>query len=220
MKDLSVAKLTALNACKEGIDFVKAFGLTDYNLDDLDITGDWQDFVRWVTENKDKVADVPVTYKNCITFNDKVVAPDDLEALKASNNYWFTKEYNDQGLLVKFTNSDDWWYTREYNDQGLLVKSTRSNDYWYLREYSDQGLEIKYTNSYGHWYTKEYNDQGLLVKSTNSNDYSCVYEYNEQGIIVKYNDSDGCEYDTENLPEGILCQVCIGAEVILSVKLK
>ncbi len=220
MKDLSVERLTALEACKEGIGFVKAFNLTDYNLDDLDITGDWQDFVRWIRRNKDKVADVPVTYKSCITFNGKVVDPSTLEVLKAFNDNWYTKEYNDQGLLVKYTNSDDWWYTREYNDQGLLVKSTRSNDYWQEWEYNDQGLEIKYTNSYGHWYVQENNDQGLEVKYTDNSGYSCTREYNDQGRLVKYANNEGVIYNTENLPEGILCQVFEDTEVILSIKLK
>ncbi len=220
MKDLSVAKLTSLKACKEGIDFVKAFGLTDYNLDDLDITGDWHNFVGWVTTNKDKDVVTPVILKNCFTFNGKVVDPNDLEALKASNDTWYAKEYNEQGLLVKFSDSYDYWYTKEYNDQGLEVKFSDSNDYWSTRVYNDQGLEVKFTNSNDRWHTREYNDQGLLVKFTNSNDRWYTHEYNDQDIIVKYTDGNGFNYDTRKLPEGILCQVLKGTEVVLSVTLK
>ena len=44
-----------------------------------------------------------------------------------SNGSWSTRDYNEQGLLVRYDNSRGYWTTKEYNEQGLLVRSEKSN---------------------------------------------------------------------------------------------
>ena len=59
------------------------------------------------------------------------------------------KEYDSNGKLIYFEDSDEYWCKYEYDSNGKLIYFEDSDKYWLKKEYNLNGREIYYENSNG-----------------------------------------------------------------------
>jgi hypothetical protein len=120
-------------------------------------------------------------------LNDKEIYYED----KWRNDYWFIKQYNDNGKISNYNNSDGYWFKIGYDDNGNQIYREDSNGYWIKYEYDDNGNQIYNEDSTGMWSKYEFNNNGLLTYLERSEGFWEKYEYDENGNVVYYEDSNG-----------------------------
>ena len=81
----------------------------------------------------------------------------------------------------------------EYDNNGNLIhyKNSDGNEEW--KEYDSNGNLIHYKNSNGYEYWKEYDSNGNLIHVKDSNGYEEWGEYDSNGNLIHFKDSDGDE---------------------------
>jgi YD repeat-containing protein len=79
------------------------------------------------------------------------------------------REYDTNGKLIHFRDSDgyEWW--REYDDNGKLIYSRDSDGYEVWREYDTNGNEIHSRYSSGREWWREYDTNGNLINTRTNN---------------------------------------------------
>lgn len=82
----------------------------------------------------------------------------------------------------------------EYDNNGNLIHYKNSNGYEYWKEYDSNGnlIHSKYSDGYEEW--NEYDSNGNLIHSQNSHGLEKWYEYDSNGNLIHYKDSNGEEY--------------------------
>jgi len=165
------------------------------------------------TANKIKELE-KILFKNYLT-EDKIT-----EARhETSTGYWVKREYDNNGNLIHYKNSDGnimdntnnnlnearlnknikiignypngKWKKYEYDDNGNKVYFENSYGKWEKYEYDENGNEIYYENSDGFWVKSEYDNNGKLVYQENSYGKWEKYEYDNNGNLIYIEDSDG-----------------------------
>lgn len=74
----------------------------------------------------------------------------------------YGKRYKD--LYCESVDDTSTWFRREYDDNGYVNYYEQSDGYWYKREYNDDGVETYYENSKGEIIRYEYDEDGYLLR--------------------------------------------------------
>lgn len=95
---------------------------------------------------------------------------------------WF--EYDAEGKLIHFKNSDGDEYWSKYDDNGHLIydRFADGEEKWY--ENDENGNVIYEKSSEGYEYWREYNSKGKMIKEENNHNKVCFYEYDDEGKLL------------------------------------
>jgi YD repeat-containing protein len=113
---------------------------------------------------------------------------------KETTSEGVSREYNDKGKVIRYTNEDDETITYNYNDNGSYVGTFKDGSSF---EYNDKGQKIKDIDEKGKITTYTYN---------NDNSYRAtlpdgrVWEYDKNGTLIREINEKGKverEYDEE-----------------------
>ena len=119
--------------------------------------------------------------------------------IKDNTEYSEMKVYNQYGDNIYNEDSGDWdkrvslshWDKREYDTNGRIVYYEDSNGSWMKREYDSNGNEIYYEDSNGSWSKREYDSNGNEIYYEDSNGYWIKKEYDFNGDEIYIETSDG-----------------------------
>ena len=170
-KTLNIEFLKSLNACEEGIDFVKRANLEGFPLDLLDqVEGDHKGFVGWLREQ----------LRSDVYYNNQGLMVRIVDYYSNVREY----EYNAEGLITKEVTP---WcvYKYEYNAEGLMTKRIYPTGNVCEYEYNEQGLRIRRIHRFGDVTQYEYNAEGLMTKRIypTGNVNTWGYEFDNQGRL-------------------------------------
>ncbi len=104
------------------------------------------------------------------------------------------KEYDTNGNLIHYKDSNGYEYWDEYDTNGNLIHYKDSNGYEEWKEYDTNGNLIHYKNSNGYKYWDEYDAAGNIIHYKNSNGDEYWKEYDTAGNLIYHKDSDGDEW--------------------------
>jgi YD repeat-containing protein len=223
--------LEKIGCCKDGLKFVEDYKLSNYNIDKIDeIEGDYNGYMEWLKNYKnfkfeknkfsydyfnnptEVVYDVDESttyYKGVdgvsyIKYDDK-----GREILVGDEDYWIKKTYDEQGNMVKESNSngvDSHYY---YNNDNKITKTVigkRTTKY----TYDKNGNLIFKDSSNGnskHWEKWVYDEKNRIKLHTSSyRGMETKYYYKTNGDCLKVNNNltTMTTYDKDKVVNSIL----------------
>jgi YD repeat-containing protein len=101
------------------------------------------------------------------------------------------KEYDNNGNLIHFRNSDGYEFWREYDTNGNEIHSRDSDGYEDWREYDTNGKCIHYRDSNGYEWWREYDEHGKEIHSRDSDGYEVWCEYDDNGKLINTRNTSG-----------------------------
>ncbi len=109
------------------------------------------------------------------------------------------REYDANGNLIHYKNSNGIEYWREYDANGNLIHYKESNGYETWREYDANGNLIHYKDGYGVEYWREYDANGKMIHYKDSFGFEKWKQFDAKGNCIHYKNSDGVEewYDSD-----------------------
>jgi YD repeat-containing protein len=89
-------------------------------------------------------------------FNEELVIEE------TSGTMWVSN-LNDKELYYEDKWRNDYWFIKQYNDNGKITNYNNSDGFWSKYEYDDNGNNIYYENSDGDWMKEEFNENNDLI---------------------------------------------------------
>jgi hypothetical protein len=89
-------------------------------------------------------------------FNEELVIEE------TSGTMWVSN-LNDKEIYYEEKWRNDYWFIKQYNDNGKISNYNNSDGFWSKYEYDDNGNNIYYENSDGDWMKEEFNENNDLI---------------------------------------------------------
>ena len=212
---LSVQNLKAHGACPDGIEFVEMHGLDSYSLHDLDITGDYNEYVLWLDgkvsceythdENGNVLTRVTLTNGKLtkLTYDERgnklsSNAVDGIESYvydENDNMIQYRWQFHNHTTVHKYT-YDATGNKLSHECHGLYRKEWTYGENNNVLTYNEN-LCGKITE-----YTAAYDSDGNIISYTSDRGYSIKYTYDTRGNLLSVigggGPSEVYTYDSNN----------------------
>lgn len=177
--------LRELNANKVALAFFSSFNLDGLSLDEVEVRGDYKDYVKWL---EGKLVSVYKFISGDIVITDP--CENEIASLKNNTSDWVEYTYSPEGGLLTSLNGEGYhtWYSYDNNNNELSFND--SNDKWSVSVYDKTKL-VSVSNDVGNVVTYNYDPLGKLLSVNDTQGVSSMYNYDTSGNMTSRYDTDG-----------------------------
>ena len=185
---ITIELLTEMKACEGATNFLEAFNLEGYSLNDLEITGDYRGYISWLD---DKVVYPYIFNSGGIVITD--IADKRIAEIKASSGtaYWSERTCDSNGNQLTSVDSDGYTFTWTYDSNGNVLTYVNSKGVTSTWTYDDSDNS---NDDDGHTSTITYDSNGNILTSKDSYGYTETWTYDSNGNKLTYVTSNGYSY--------------------------
>jgi hypothetical protein len=203
---LSEKFLNDSHCSDELIQIAMVHNLGQYELDDLEFEGDYDDMVKRVVNNIESS-----TYDDYGNITNRFHG--DIEVVWDYDNYdrevsyiccgtYAEITYDEKGVKTSITKINGQYFsTRKYNIKGQEIYYKDKYDLEQWNTYDDDGRKLSWRQSDGSYQNYNYRDDGLIESIVDDKNFNSQYRYCEGGLlreIVSGSNITTYEYDDMN----------------------
>ncbi len=196
-KTVTLELLKKLNACEEGLDFLRRNKLEGFPLSRLhEIEGDYDGFVSWLKKTLEVARDWQYEY-------DK---DGNVTKIMASPSIIAKYEYDQNGNMTKEVDSDGFFTEIKYDQNGNMIEQVSASGRTTEYKYDQNGNMIEQVSASGRTTEFEYDKDGNVTKVVEADGYVWLYELDSKGNTLVKANSDGhvWKYESSFYPDGQL----------------